>query len=332
MRNKYVEVLNPLRAIAALGVCLVHFGGLGLFGKSIITNFFSAGQLGVYVFFVISGFIIPYSLYNSGYKTKNFLRYIFRRSTRIDPPYFAAIVLTLLLSYLVTIRPGYVGEQFHFDFFQLLSHLTYTIPLTKYDWYNHVFWTLCIEFQYYIIIGLSMEFITKSTFPINLIILLIVSLSSLFYFDKAYYCISTYSQVFCVGIITYLFKIDRISIKQFFLSLLLFFIIAYLQSTNTIIYFVSITTAIVIAFFNYSNRVLNFIGKISYSLYITHCLIVTIFGYILKRVAMSLSTKFLFLALELTVAILFAYFFFWLVEERFISISKKIKISTFPVK
>ncbi len=332
MRNKYVEVLNPLRAIAALGVCLVHFGGLGLFGKSIITNFFSAGQLGVYVFFVISGFIIPYSLYNSDYKTKNFFRYILRRSARIDPPYFAAIVITLLLSYLVTIRPGYIGEQFHFNILQLLAHITYTVPLTKYDWYNHVFWTLCIEFQYYIIIGLSMEFITKSTFPINLIILLIVSLSSLIYFDNAYYCISTYSQVFCIGIITYLFKIDRISVKQFFLSLFLFFIIAYLQCTDTTIYFVSSTTAIVIAFFNYSNRFLNFIGKISYSLYITHCLIVTVFGFIFKRFAMSLSIRFFFLASELTVAILFAYFFYWLIEERFISISKKIKLNRFPIK
>ena len=199
MHSNYIKVLNPLRAIAALGVCLVHFGGLGLFENAQISNIFSSGQLGVYIFFVISGFIIPFSLYNSNYKSCDFFKYIFRRSVRIDPPYFMAIALTLLLAYLVTIRPGYKGDIFHFDFLQLLAHITYTVPLTSYGWYNHVFWTLCIEFQYYILIGLMMRFITQSAFIVNLSILTFISLSSIFHFNKSYYCISTYSPILLIG-------------------------------------------------------------------------------------------------------------------------------------
>lgn len=326
MQNNYIRVLNPLRAIAALGVCLVHFGGLGLFGNSTISTIFSCGQLGVYVFFVISGFIIPYSLYHSEYKTSNFFNYILRRSVRIDPPYFVAILLTLLLSYLVTIRPGYVGEGFHFNILQLIAHITYTVPLTNYGWYSHVFWTLCIEFQFYIFMGLMMRIITRSSFIVILSILGFVSLSSLFHFNKAYYCISTYSSVFCIGIVTYCLKIAKLSSSQFFLALFVFFGIEYLQSNGLIVPIVSVITALVITYSNYSNSVLNFIGKISYSLYITHGLIVTIFGFIVKRYVMSVGMKFIFLSVELLVACAFAYLFYWVVEERFIRIAKTIKL------
>ena len=329
MQNNYIKVLNPLRGLAALGVCLVHFGGLGLFGNSLISTIFSSGQLGVYVFFVISGFIIPYSLYHSGYRIANFFKYILRRSLRIDPPYFVAIFLTIMLSYLVSIRPGYVGEGFHFNILQLLAHITYTVPLTNYGWYSHVFWTLCIEFQFYIFIGLMMPVISKSSFVITLFILSFISCSSLAHFDKSYYCISTYSPVFCVGILTYLLKITRLSITQFIIGLCVFFGVEYLQSNGLIIPAISVATALIIAYSNHSNSALNFIGKISYSLYITHGLILTIFGFVVKRYIMSMSIgiKFLFLSIELLVACAFAYFFFLIVEERFIGISKRIVLN-----
>jgi len=310
-----------------LGVCLVHFGGLGLFGNSMISTIFSSGQLGVYVFFVISGFIIPYSLYHSEYKVSNFLNYILRRSVRIDPPYFVAILLTLLLSYLVTIRPGYVGAGFHFNMLQLLAHVTYTVPLTNYVWYSHVFWTLCIEFQFYIFIGLMMPILSKSSFGITILILSFISTSSFAHFDKSYYCISTYSPVFCIGIITHCFKVGELSSIQFFLSLFIFCVIEYLQSNGLTIPAISVVTALIIAYSNYSNPVLNFIGKISYSLYITHGLIVTIFGFIAKRYLMNIGTKFLFLSIELLVACAIAYLFYSIVEERFIGISKKLIIN-----
>ena len=326
MQNNYIKVLNPLRGLAALGVCLVHFGGLGLFGNSLISTIFSKGQLGVYVFFVISGFIIPYSLYHSRYRITNFFKYILRRSIRIDPPYFVAIILTILLSYLVTIRPGYVGEGFRFNILQLLAHITYTVPLTSFGWYSHVFWTLCIEFQFYIFIGLMMPVISKSSFVITLFILSLLSCSSLAHFDRCYYCISTYSPVFCIGIITYCFKIGKLSTTQLFLSLFIFSGIEYLQSNELTIPVIAVATALIIAYSGYSNSVLDFMGKISYSLYITHGLIVTIFGFIVKRYVMSIGTKFLFLSIELSVAYAFAYLFYYLIEDRFIGISKEITI------
>ena len=61
--KKYIKGLDFLRAVAALSVCLYHFSGAAL---PKVTNvymkpLFANGWLGVDIFFVISGFIIPYS-------------------------------------------------------------------------------------------------------------------------------------------------------------------------------------------------------------------------------------------------------------------------------
>ena len=62
--NQRIGVINALRAFAAGFVAWGHFVAgqgkyLGLSGKY--------GYLGVHIFFVISGFVIPWSLYRSGY-------------------------------------------------------------------------------------------------------------------------------------------------------------------------------------------------------------------------------------------------------------------------
>src|SRR5262245_2564074 len=56
------------------------------------------GWLGVEVFFVISGFVIPYSLYRARYRVRDFFMYLARRIVRLDPPYLAAIALVLALA------------------------------------------------------------------------------------------------------------------------------------------------------------------------------------------------------------------------------------------
>src|SRR6266496_2565885 len=66
-----VEIVHCLRGLAAVAVCWFHFTGhsLGLLKQSGVY-----GWLGVEVFFVISGFILPYALYSSGYRM-NFTTY-----------------------------------------------------------------------------------------------------------------------------------------------------------------------------------------------------------------------------------------------------------------
>ncbi|MEO6725174.1 MAG: acyltransferase family protein [Blastocatellia bacterium] len=111
MNTKRIHTLDALRGIASLAVCWFHLtngnpaflpdGWLKLSGKF--------GWLGVEMFFVISGFIIPFSMRRAGYSIGDFPRFILKRIVRLDPPYLVAIVLTIGLAYLSSLAPGFRG-------------------------------------------------------------------------------------------------------------------------------------------------------------------------------------------------------------------------------
>ena len=324
-RSKHIDIIDSLRGIAATLVCLVHLGGIGLFGAGILTTLFSFGQFGVYIFFVISGFIIPYSMDSSGYQLRYFFKYIFKRSIRIDPPYYVAILLTLLLMYLVTIRPGFSGTPFHFSIYQFLAHLIYIIPLTNYDWYSHVFWTLCIEFQYYLFMGLFYTLLMRFNNYIYLIVLFFFLISCLLPFNT-YYSLSTYSSAFVLGIVTFYYKKDKIGLTAFLSMVAVISIFYFIVTKSPAIALTSLLTALSIGLIRHKDRITGFLGKISYSLYITHTLILTMGGYFAKRYTMTVLEKFAFMMVELAFCLLFAFVYYTLLEKRFLSLSKRVSI------
>lgn len=64
--------ITGMRAWAAIGVVLIHCGGAGLRSWGYIgNNIADMEKLGVYVFFVISGFSVTAS-----YKNGNFMQYL----------------------------------------------------------------------------------------------------------------------------------------------------------------------------------------------------------------------------------------------------------------
>lgn len=140
-----------MRGIASLSVAWLHLTNTA---TPLVRASGSLGWLGVDCFFVISGFVIPYSLRASGYRTADFGRFLARRLVRLEPPYIASIVLMVLLAFVSAHVPGFRGQQPAFSAPQLLAHLLYLIPLTKYHWVNLVYWTLAYEFVFYIACGL----------------------------------------------------------------------------------------------------------------------------------------------------------------------------------
>lgn len=90
--------IELLRGIASIGVCLVHlqmFSGYTQF--PVIDKLINGGQLGVYIFFIVSGFVLPYSLYKNNYRLKDFFTFLFKRNLRIDPPYFIVLILSIFI-------------------------------------------------------------------------------------------------------------------------------------------------------------------------------------------------------------------------------------------
>ena len=208
---KFIPVLNFLRGIASLGVCAIHIHyACGLTKYHLFSKIVTMGQQGVPIFFVISGFVIPYSLYNSKYELKDFFKYILKRSLRIDPPYLISILLCFIL--------WQIGNKFNIS--EFILHFFYLIPFSKYEWYNGVYWTLGIEFQYYILIGLAFKFLKDGNVKVVIIVLLLLSIigynipTGLLFNKKNDAYITMHLHYFCMGIVVFLFKIDRLKLRD----------------------------------------------------------------------------------------------------------------------
>jgi peptidoglycan/LPS O-acetylase OafA/YrhL len=95
-----------MRAIAALSVALFHFTNhvnvdTPLIASEATRNSFVYGAQGVEMFYLISGFIIPYSFYYGKYQLSDYFSYLGKRLSRLLPPYFLTIFLITLSSYLL---------------------------------------------------------------------------------------------------------------------------------------------------------------------------------------------------------------------------------------
>src|SRR3974390_3244319 len=159
--NQRIGVINALRAFAAIFVAWGHFVAgqgkyLGLSGKY--------GYLGVHIFFVISGFVIPWSLYRSGYVLRDYPRFLLKRNVRLYPPYLASIAVTVLATNLIMV-PMFHMPRLTVTAQSLLLHFAYLNDLTHVPWINVVYWTLAIEFQWYLLVGLMFPLLVTGSKP-----------------------------------------------------------------------------------------------------------------------------------------------------------------------
>ncbi|MGY6251879.1 acyltransferase family protein [Paraburkholderia caledonica] len=161
---KKIIFADQLRALAALSVIFVHLGGGYWAARSEIaarimapalegpssrmldlTGTFNFGPFGVSLFFLISGFVIPFSL-----ERLSAARFLAARAFRIYPTYFACIGLSVAAAWLSS---RYWHQPFTFDrhsvvFNALLIHNFYGIPSV-----DMVNWTLAIEVKFYILMA-----------------------------------------------------------------------------------------------------------------------------------------------------------------------------------
>jgi hypothetical protein len=90
-----------------------------------------------------------------------FLPFLAKRVVRITPSYCAAIVLCIVLGYVSAQSPVYEGAPYDVSVRQLLGNIFYLAEFVAVDWFNPVFWTLAIEFQFYILLGLLWPVISR---------------------------------------------------------------------------------------------------------------------------------------------------------------------------
>jgi peptidoglycan/LPS O-acetylase OafA/YrhL len=152
------------------------------------------------------------------------------------------------------------------------------------------------------------------------------SLTCLIPTSNSYYLVFTYAPIFSLGIsLVSLFK-KRDKVNYLIPLFLLAFIFIKFGLLLLVILFI---TSIIILTFTIEVKPLFFLGKISYSLYLTHSLIQIITAGLLKRLFIKpLTNELLFLLVEIAVAILTGYIFYLLIEKPSKIVSKNIKYTS----
>lgn len=149
-----VATIDGLRGAAAMLVVLYHLeeaisrtadGWLWLPFKAVA----QLGFLGVDIFFVISGFVIALSVSRAAPTWSYLGRFVLRRSIRLDPPYWTAIALELLLL-AVALRIAPEIPVTWPSVPQLVAHVFYAQELLGFGSVIAIFWTLCYEIQFYV--------------------------------------------------------------------------------------------------------------------------------------------------------------------------------------
>lgn len=315
--NPVIHSLNWLRGLASLLVCLFHFK-LYIWkdeSNNAILQFLDKGHFGVIMFFIISGFVIPYSMYVKKYEVKSFFKYLLKRSVRIEPPYIATILLCFAWGFYCQAKIW--GGEFHVDWKQFFLNITYLAPFTHTEWINIIFWTLAVEFQFYILTGLIFNLLMKNKFIRYLLFGLIIALG--FVIPDSYRTVFNVYIFFVVGFQCFLFFVKEIKLPEFVFSIVLAVVFVYFFEQVAGIPYV-IFTVLGVFLLNFKTKISEFFGDISYSLYLIHGLI----GGTIVLFTKDLPRSFL-LGVCVFNAIVCAYIFFRLIEQPFLRLSKKLK-------
>lgn len=343
MKISYRPEIDGLRAIAVLSVIFFHTN------KS-IGNFilFSGGFLGVDIFFVISGYLITSIILNEINITTNFSFKSFyqRRARRILPALLFVIFFSIFFAYLFLL-PSDFNDYTKSIFYSLFFTSNYFFYFTGelYDAtpsllkpFLHT-WSLSVEEQFYLIYPVIFYFSFKyfknflNKILFSLIFISIFAMVVYFYTNQslAFFNFLTRFWELLIGaliannqskISSLNLSILKKNIISFFGLILIIYPILFFNkniSYGYIYTFVSIAgVSLIISFHDkeilinkiLTNKILVFLGLISYSLYLWHYPIFA-FGRITEFFGDGVSKKLIFLTF------IFSLFTYYLIEKPF---------------
>lgn len=293
MTKTRFHTIDGLRGIAAMAVVFYHLAipldkAVGQqWLPAVMRWVVDRGYLGVDVFFVLSGFVIAYSTRNGDYSFSYLGRFALRRSIRLDPPYWLTIaaeitVVWLTLHFFTGFAPRTATVP------QVISHLFYAQNIIGYGDILPIFWTLCYEIQFYVFFVLLL--ILRKRSGIEGRVAPVIMLTALFFTSL----IIRYTSVD--------FPVQGIAIDrwfQFFLGVLTWWTVSKairvevlaaawvtvacsaLLTGHGVEQFAALIACLVIAYAGLRDRMdtilagraLQFLGKVSYSLYLVHLIV-----------------------------------------------------------
>jgi peptidoglycan/LPS O-acetylase OafA/YrhL len=352
-RGPRFRTIDGLRGIAAFSVGLFHFNEaivrsaphwLPSWGQYVAVN----GFMGVEIFFVISGFVIAYSVREGDYTFRYLGLFALRRSIRLDPPYWCTIALECLLLFIsVKLFPSLVRPLPSVA--QALSHLIYAQAILGYEDIVPVFWTLCYEIQFYLLLITLLVIWQKASAlasPRSRRSASILVLAALFAISLVLRYSGRHLPVHGLALERWF---------QFFLGVLTYWVVSRKLAASYLgVAYVSIVAALILSRAGplqllpvvvsagilllgrrdlldsvFANRPLQFMGRISYSFYLIHGPIGWRWISLLERVVgprFGLAWAWIAFASASAVSIGASALMWWLVESPTMRLSKRIRL------
>lgn len=327
---KYLDILQIFRGIAAVMVVIHHTVPAFVYYQNIklpLLSFIAQlGKHGIDFFFLLSGFIISYSVQTKDKTFNEFKKYMLNRIIRIYVPYLPiGILLYFLYS---TFSMSNVNRDI--DLITSFTLFPNGIPALS------VAWTLSYEMMFYILFGLS--FISIRFWNIFSVIwlLTIILFNYVFSFNFSHIIFfNKYNIDFLLGYLLYLFYVKKINISpKWTISLIILFslMLLFLKYNHINLFSISSNLISSILFFfliyfyiTYYNNKKNAdfllkLGSASYSIYLIHNPLMSILVRIMPK--MNLFTYLIEILITIVVCC-FCGYLYHLIFEKYLT--QKIK-------
>jgi peptidoglycan/LPS O-acetylase OafA/YrhL len=319
---KDVPSIGLMRGVASVMVCYFHLAHENprlLPNESIIKQSATWGWAGVEVFFIISGFVIPYSMYVNNYTVSKALVFLKKRIIRIEPPYLISIVLVLLLNFISTLLPTYKGAPFVINWPNVASHIAYLNIFTGEKWLQDVYWTLAIEFQYYLLISIAYYLVVSPKLYCRLVFYA-AFISLMFFKLPGNGFIVGLTAYFMLGILLFQYYCRIIGREEFWV-LFLINLAALYYFQDTILMLISAVTVGMIAFIKKVPSFFSFLGLISFSLYLIHIPVGGRINNLASNYISNIHLREAVVFVSMACCLFAAWLFYLIVEKKFKKLS-----------
>lgn len=305
MHNSKSEIdsLTGLRFFASHWVFLYHLGHY--FIKPLFPEIrpyykflFFGGGLGVDLFFILSGFVISYNYFESfSEKTASYGKFLYKRLCRIYPIHLATLVALIPVSYFMTNGDIFLfgSLEYFFKHIFLIHSLFYPVQWNTVSWSISSEWFAYCLFPVYVLLfksGYSLKkylLIITGFYLLSLTIFLTLALEGVPFANGSYRLIRIIS---CFGFGVLVFRIWKIKpelklsnnvVKAVIpIAFVLFFLTTHQRMsfiwTIPVMVFIIYLAACQQFFNNFLTKSsVIYGGKISYSLYMIHGMLMMIF-------------------------------------------------------
>lgn len=338
--NNRVEQLDGLRGIFAVLVIAHHHNA---FKDSIFYNNFFVINASLFVdfFFVLSGFVIAFNYVDKIHSGSDFLTFLKKRFIRLYPLLFYTELVFVIASLLGEHSPmknvGGLGLGYYFyTSFDTLTFMGSSTVFGAWVSNNYPSWSISAEMISYVVFGLVVWLLPKIKYPAFAVIAL---LSALFILSRGEYLLAyDYGFVrgllcFSLGIFTNkLLRNRHFKLSRFEIPFLLFLVLAmygvhhwdlnlwklafpFIFSLGIVIF--TSSTGVVTQML--SSRPFQYLGKISYSIYLNHAIVLIFVNIVLFRVLKTPETEVMIglsLIISISLTILYSHFTYEFVEMR----------------